>query len=542
MTDAGQTVGEIHRETHFGDRDILCYRDRPRDMLAMFDRAVSRAPDRVAIQDSSGAMTYADLDRSAADLAAGLQKLGLCAGDRLALNTANKAAFVVAVIACFKAGFIAMPVGHRHRKAELAALYDDAGVRAALFDDVTADQQPAPREVASLEFLIGANAARMDATAFDDVIAAGRGRVPDQPPVDEEACAVLLYTSGTTGKPKGAKLCHLGMVHSVIHFQQCLGLEDGECTILAVPCTHVTGLIAQIMTMIGCSGTTVMMPEFDTHEFVALARRHAMTYTVLVPAMYALLLHRRALAPEGLENWRIGAFGGAPMPDAVREGLARILPRLGLHNAYGATETTSPTTIVPLGDSNAGDSVGKVVPCGEVRIVDESGVDLPDGREGELLIKGPMVVPGYWNNPEADAASFDHGFWKSGDIATRDAQGHIRILDRKKDMINRGGYKIFSVEIENLLMQVDGVEEAALVPYPCPILGERSHAFVVTHDASLGAGDLRAFLAERVADYKIPDRFTISADPLPRNVNGKIIKAVLRRHAARLAEGEKQEQ
>ncbi len=527
----------IRRERHFDGRDLLCYGNRPRDMRSVFDAAVMCAPDRIAVHDADGALSYGALDAAAGRFAAGLLRLGLEPGDRLAINMSNRVEFVVALIACFKAGIIAMPVGHRHRKAELCALFDDAGVRAVLFDDETADEQPTRADVGTLDFLIGIGAARRDARHYGDILDLADPLAPDEmPTIDEEATAVLLYTSGTTGRPKGARLTHLGMVHSVLHFQNVLGLEKGECTVLAVPASHVTGLVAQILAMIGCAGTTVMMPRFDVENFTALARQHAMTYTVLVPAMYALLLHREALAPEGLENWRIGAFGGAPMPGAVRDALARVLPRLSLHNAYGATETTSPTTIVPLGVTDPGDSVGLVVPCGEVRIVDDAGADVPDGETGELLIKGPMVVPGYWDNPQADAASFDRGYWKSGDVASRDAHGFIRIHDRKKDMINRGGYKIFSAEIENLLMRIDGVQEVALVPYPCPILGERAQAFVFADTTEIEAAELRRWLAERVADYKVPDRITLCATPLPRNVNGKIVKAELRERALNAAD------
>ena len=227
------------------------------------------------------------------------------------------------------------------------------------------------------------------------------------------------------------------------------------------------------------------MEHFEVQEFAILAKKHGLTYSILVPAMYALLLHRNALIAEDLQSWRIGAFGGAPMPDAVRKKLASKLPFLSLINAYGATETTSPTTIIPINCNDPGDSVGLVVPCGKIKIVNENNEEINQGEPGELWIKGPMVVPGYWKNEKATQNSFENGYWKSGDIASQDENGFIRIHDRKKDMINRGGYKIFSAEIENLLMLMDEVQEAALVPYPCPILGQRSHAFVFTSSANL---------------------------------------------------------
>ncbi len=539
---AGFALNEIglHRETHFGNRSVLCLTPRPHDMRDIFDTAVRLAPERVAVRDAQRALTYAALDAEATKFASALIAAGLCPGDRIALNTGNRIEFVVGLLAAFKAGFIAMPVGHRHRRAELVGLYRDAGVCAVLCDAETAPEQPDRTEVPSLRLYIG---------VATDVVSAGEqgtsyaellGTAPlhpqfEQPKIDEDACAVLMYTSGTTGRPKGAKITHFGMVHTVLHYRMVFQLKDGEVSVLAVPCTHVTGLAAQILVMFGCAGTLVMMPHFDTGRFVELAAQHALTYTIMVPAMYTLLLHRDALKNGALPTWRIGAFGGAPMPEAIRLRLAETLPHLSLHNAYGATETTSPATLVPLGLSAVTDSVGRVVPCGELRIVDDAGHDVGEGEEGELLIKGPMVVPGYWENPEADALSFHDGYWKSGDIATRDAKGNIRIRDRKKDVINRGGYKIFSAEIENLLLEYEGVREAALVPYPCAVLGERAHAFVYAGEgmSTVNEAMLRAFLAARVADYKVPDRFTIRTEPLPRNVNGKLVKTELRQEAAR---------
>lgn len=518
----------VRREMHFGGRSLLCFADRPHDMRAVFRDAVARAPQRCAVRDADRALTYADLDAEADRFAAGLLALGLKAGDRLALNTANRIEFVTGLLAAFKAGFIAMPVGHRHRRAELAALYADAGVSAVLFDAETGPEQPDASEVPTLSLTIGAGAEIAGSVGYDAVIAAGKGHPFDEPPIDEEACALLMYTSGTTGRPKGAKITHLGMVHTMMHYMAGLDIEDGEVSVLAVPCTHITGLGAQLLVMFGCAGTLVMMPKFDTTAFVDLAERHRMTHTALVPAMYALLLHRNALTPGTLPDWRVGGFGGAPMPEAIKTGLADILPNLGLHNLYGATETTSPTAFVPVGIPQVADSVGRVVTCGDLRIVDDTGEDVPDGREGELWIKGPMVIPGYWENPDADAASFVDGFWKSGDIASRDADGNIRIHDRKKDMINRGGYKIFSAEIENLLLELPGVEEAALVPYPCPILGERARAHIYAGNSPVTEEMVRTFLAERVADYKVPDRITMRSEPLPRNVNGKLVKIGLR--------------
>jgi acyl-CoA synthetase (AMP-forming)/AMP-acid ligase II len=198
-------------------------------------------------------------------------------------------------------------------------------------------------------------------------------------------------------------------------------------------------------------------------------------------------------------------------------------------NAYGATETTSPTTIMPMGRQAANlDSVGAVVPCGDVRVMDDSGREVAAGESGELWIAGPMVVPGYWDNPEATAREFEGGYWKSGDLGSIDASGFVRVFDRKKDMVNRGGYKVYSAEVESVLSLHPAVVESALVAVPDPVLGEKTHAFVVTRDAAYTAELLRAHCAQHLADYKVPDFFTLRSEPLPRNANGKLLKRALR--------------
>ena len=515
-------------ETHYDGRELLCFDNRPNDFLEIFKDVVKRHPNRTALFFKDRAVSYKKLDELSDGFAKGLLKSGLKEKNILVINVANNIEFVVALLSSFKIGLIAMPVGHRHKKEELSSLYEDAGVHAVIFDRETEKEQPFGECDNSILFIASFDNTKKTCLRFNDLIETDTKDNIIPRKISEEEPAILLYTSGTTGRPKGAILTHLGLVHSFLHFQIELGLKDGECTILAVPASHVTGLVAQILTLIGCAGKIVIMEHFEVEEFASVANKHELTYSILVPAMYALLLHRNALVAKDLKSWRIGAFGGAPMPDAVREELSSKLPFLSLNNAYGATETTSPTTIIPIDCADPGDSVGLVVPCGEIRIVDENNHDVKPGETGELWIKGPMVIPGYWKNVKASQESFDNGYWKSGDIASQDENGFIRIHDRKKDMINRGGYKIFSAEIENILVLMDEIQEAALVPYPCTILGERSHAFVFSSFPNLEPNEIRSRLSEKVADYKVPDKITITKEPLPRNVNGKITKAPLR--------------
>ena len=216
------------------------------------------------------------------------------------------------------------------------------------------------------------------------------------------------------------------------------------------------------------------------------------------------------------------------MPVSSIEDLARTLPNLVLMNCYGATETTSPATMMPPGmTAMHNDTVGQPVVCADIQVVNDEGLPVPVGEQGEILIKGPMVVAGYWNNPEATAQEFVNGYWKSGDIGSLDAHGYVRILDRKKDMLNRGGYKIYCIEVENILHQHPAVAECAIVGKPCTVLGERVHAFVSLRQA-VSADELIHFCSSRLSTEKVPESFTLSNEPLARNANGKLMKRQMR--------------
>jgi acyl-CoA synthetase (AMP-forming)/AMP-acid ligase II len=311
-------------------------------------------------------------------------------------------------------------------------------------------------------------------------------------------------------------------------YEACLGLTQADRSIAAVPLGHVTGVVANVTSMARCAGTLIIMPEFKAGEYLKLAARERVTYTVMVPAMYNLCLLQRDFDGYDLSCWRIGGYGGAPMPVATIEKLAAKIPGLRLVNAYGSTETTSPATLMPP-DLTAGhvDSVGLPCPGASILVMDAQGRELPRGEIGEIWIGGGQVIKGYWNRPEATAESFTAGYWHSGDLGSIDADNFVRVFDRQKDMINRGGLKIYSAEVESVLASHPAVVESAIVARPCPVLGERVHAVVVTREPMSGEA-LRSWCGERLSDYKVPETLVVTLDPLPRNANGKVMKRQLR--------------
>lgn len=514
-------------ELHYGDRLVRAYAERSPGIDAMFRASVAAHPAAVAIVDGDGRWTYTELDRIVDRVAGNLSALGLASGDRIALLLGNRWEFVAAILAAARLGAIVVPINIRHRRPENDFVLAHCGARVLIHDADQGPNIPLAETVPELRHRFSCGGPISGSAPFETLLADAHPAPHVVTP--EDSCYCILYTSGTTGRPKGAMLTHFGCVASCLHFRYGLGMRPGDSTILAVPGSHVTGLVAIILSMLAVGGSVAMMGAFRARDYLDMAARLRITHALMVPAMYNLCLLDPDFDRFDLSTWRIGGYGGAPMPEATIASLAEKLPNLTLVNAYGATETTSPATMMPLGQGRSrADSVGRPVTCGDIRIMDDEGREVAPGEAGEIWIGGPMVVPGYWNNPEANRANFAAGYWKSGDIGSMDAEGFVRIFDRKKDMINRGGYKVFSAELENELAYHPGVLEVAVIGRPDPVLGERVQAFVVRKDPALTAEALRAFCAERMSDYKVPDRVDFLDQPLPRNANGKVLKAELR--------------
>ncbi len=520
--------GGLITETHFG-RTLTCFAERPRNIGAMLCATAARHADGDAVIDGRRRLSYAELLRHAEGMVVAMHRVGLARGDRVGIWSGNRWEAIAAVVACLRAEFVAVPLGHRLQTDEVDYMLNDSGARVLIVDDELAARVPGKRRLPDLRHVFP-----LTEKGGQTTFAADADGEPGPPPVgNEETLAFLMYTSGTTGRPKGAMITHFNLAHSVLHYIRGMRLVDKlERTLLAVPFTHITGLVAQILTMFACAGAVVVQREFKADAAVRLLRDERVTHAVMVPAMYNLMLRSGGLEVAPLTHFRIGAYGGAPMPPALTEEIHRRLPGLELMNAYGSTETTSPATLLPAADAvRRRDSVGLPVHCAEIRVCDEEGRELPPGSVGELRIAGPMVVPGYWNLPEVNRDTFGDGSWRSGDIGRIDADGYVEVLDRSKDMINRAGYKVYSAEVEGLLVQHPGVVEAAVVARPCPVLGERVHAFVAVSSDQPTARELTHFVAARIADYKVPETFTLQAEPLPRNANGKIVKSSLRARA-----------
>ncbi|MBI4012259.1 MAG: acyl--CoA ligase [Candidatus Rokubacteria bacterium] len=521
----------IRAERRLG-RDVPCYTGRPGGLGAMLARAAERAPDREAVVEGATRLRWRELSRQARRLARGLARLGVGRGDRVATLLPNGVPFCLAVFAAAERGAVLVPLNTKLRRAELGFMLADSGARVLLADPVFYPEVAPLREGLPCEhYVVAADAAPAGTRPLAELLDAPEA--PGTPGVEDDPVFVM-YTSGTTGRPKGAIGTHANVVHSCLSFQRLYGLRDGERSLVAVPLFHVTGLIAQLLTMTAVAGTCVLMPRFEAAAALRLLAAERITHLVAAPTVYVMLMAQPGYREVRLPDFRVAGYGGAPIASDTVRRLREWLPGARLHNTYGLTETSSPATV--LADGDAVDriaTVGRPVPVGECRTVDPgSGCESAADEVGELWVRGPMVVAGYWANPEATAAALvEDGWLRTGDLAAIDRAGYVTIKDRLKDMINRGGEKVYCVEVEEVLCGHPGVLEAAVVGVPDPVYGETVKACVVPRPGGrLDPDDVREWVRARLAKFKAPEQVEVRA-ALPRNPNGKVVKALLRNPA-----------
>jgi long-chain acyl-CoA synthetase len=521
-------TGDLVEEPHHGGT-VRCYpAGRPRTLNDLLDRAARRFPDREAVVTPEGRLTWRELRAQVLRLAAGLHaRHAVKPGERVALLLMNGLPFCLAVFACARLGAIAVTLNTKLKSRELEYMLAHSGARLLL------TQAPGWAQVEPIRAAIPAEAIYVAGSAPAGTLAwetlDGDPSALPAVAVEEDDAAFIMYTSGTTGRPKGAEGPHLGIVNSVLSYERCLALRDDERSLVAVPLFHVTGLIAQFLTMAHLGGTTVVMPTFNAAEALRLVDAERITHLIAAPTVFVMLMLEPGYRARG-RSLRVLAYGGAPTsPDTVRA-LREWVPQARLHNAYGMTETCSPTTI--LADADAlprVSSVGRPIPTAEVRTVHPAtGAECAAGEVGELWVRGPMVIPRYWANPEGTAAAIGGGWLRTGDLARIDVGGYVTIMDRIKDMINRGGEKIYCVEVEDVLGTHPDVLEAAVVGVADPVYGEAVKACVIPRPGrSLDPAALRAWVEARLAKFKVPRDVEVR-ESLPRNPNGKVIKAELR--------------
>lgn len=507
--------------------NVYCYKDRPRTLDEVLSRAANDHRDRSALITPNGTLSYSELKDAVEKVAASISAAGVTSGDRVAVLLPNDARICLIELAVASLGAITVCLNARFQASEIATLMQKSGPRIAVVDAELREQVPRAALPPGCHLLISDDPT-VDPEGLASLFpATGEGVRGHSSHEDDPV--VMMFTSGTTGTPKGALLTHRNIIHSAANYVRYFSSGSETRTLIVMPMHYATGLIAQLVQMMLVGGQSIVWPRFKAREVVEALIKHEVTYFIGVPTMYQLMMLEESFSDSNLRNWKVGAYGGAPMPGDTIKALEKRLPELQLFDAYGLTETSSPATIMtPDRLQEKWGSVGRPVPGAEIKITDDSGREVPKGEAGELLIRGPMVIPGYWDDPEGTRRAIVDGWLRTGDLAKADEEEFVYVLDRQKDMIIRGGYKIYSVQLEYVLLDHPEIREAAVVGIPDAMFFEEILAVVVPKAQSgISEDDVRAFVASRVADYEVPKYVTFS-ESLPRNATGKVLKRELR--------------
>jgi long-chain acyl-CoA synthetase len=487
-----------------------------------------RFPDKEAAICGGRRLSYGELDRRSDRLANALGARGLRPGDRVLLSLDNSVAFAEAFCGVVKAGGIVVPVNPRLAPGEVAFIAQDCTPKVLVFDPV---RREVLRGAAAAGALPVASAdAQADEADLDGLVAAGAPAPPPRLAGDFDDC-LICYTSGTTGRPKGAILTHANLVvlNLINAVEWGIGAEDRF--LVTTPLAHRTGL-ARLCNALSLGATLVIMARFDAAETVATVERERVTVMGMVPTVARLLMAEIERDPRRCASVRVMLVTGEAFPVEVKQRLLALLPEVQLESFFAMTEAGVVTSLGPAEQISHGASVGRALPGVEVRLVDDSGGDVGEGEAGEVLVRAGepgryVVMRGYYQRAEETAAAFKDGWFATGDVARRDADGYYYIVDRKKDMILSGGYNIYSKEVEQALLAHAAVNDAAVIGLPDAVFGESVVAVVeLKPGASASEVELIDHCRTLIASYKKPKRVHFRA--LPRNSLGKVLKFALR--------------
>lgn len=480
-----------------GRDGIPRYDDLPATLLDMLAEQVDARPDAEALVElGAGRLTYRQLWDRAARVAGGLRESGLQPGDRVAVRKPAGIDWALAFWGTVMAGGVAVAVNTRSAQPEVEFVLSDSGARVDLAPD-----SPLPD---------------------------GRPYVTEQ--LGAADTAALFYTSGTTGHPKGVPTTHEAFLTNTENARRCLqqprDLGEAMRTLISVPLFHVTGCNTQLLAAARLGGASVIMPALNLDALLTALTAERISVMVTVPAVYSLLLRHSGFAGLDVSNVRWVGYGGAPIAPSLVLSVKDAFGHATVFNGYGMTETASLMTVLPDREAvEHADSVGYAVPSVDLGLIpfggDERGV-------GELVVRGANVTAGYWNRPEATAATIVDGWLHTGDVVRVDDAGRVHIVDRLKDIINRGGENVSSVEVEAVLLAAPHVADACVLAVPDDVMGEKVGAVLFGGDDEINVPAVLDHCRGQLADFKVPQYVTVVAQALPRNAGGKLLKARLR--------------
>ncbi|MFD8569573.1 class I adenylate-forming enzyme family protein [Streptomyces sp. NPDC059639] len=521
-----------------------------------FADAVRRAPDTTALAYFDGRLTYAEVDALSDSVAGHLAERGLARGDRVAVMLQNSPHFVIALLGAFKAGAVVVPVNPMYKSGEVGHVLHDAEVTGLVCTDraweaylrETAADSPVRIVLTACELdlqtrgdqrVLNFERVTPAATDADDLVTVARAghKAPAGRELTGDDIALISYTSGTSGAPKGATNLHRNITYNAERQRTGLGLPEGATYFALAPLFHITGMVCELVASFANAGTLALAYRFEPGVVLDAFAEHEPAYTVGPSTAFMALAAQPQATREHFASFSSISSGGAPVPPALVE---KFRDAFGpyIHNGYGLTECTAPCASVPPGTEAPVDpvsgtlAVGVPGPDSVVRILDDLGHEVPFGEQGEIAVRGPQVVPGYWRRPEATEEGFPEGELRTGDIGFMDADGWLYVVDRKKDMINASGFKVWPREVEDVLYTHPGVREAAVVGIPDAYRGESVKAYVsLRPGAQATPEELAAYCKERLAAYKYPREVEVLRE-LPKTASGKILRRELRSPSA----------
>ena len=548
---------EVTTEEVLG-RPMQVYKDRMRSLREIPQAAIARGDEQTFIVHGDrtyGYRTFVETANGVAHALAG--RFGVGHGDRVSVLSQNNPEWCLSFWATVSMGAILVGLNGWWKADEILYGLQDSGSKVLVADrkrfERIADRLDEAPDLAHV-FLVDASpedfprsaGAKAELHRFDELTTEPTDRFPDTP-IAEDDDAVIFYTSGTTGRPKGAISTHRSMIanlQNTLYTTVANAMADPEAgnmlggsgptvSLLTSPLFHVSGCHSGLVVGM-LAGVKIVIPvgRFDPAEALRLIEEHGVTVWATVPTMVWRVCEYPGRHDYDTSTVTSVAFGGSPSAEELQRKIAETFPNVrSTSNAYGLTETSSVATVISGADAKRKpDSVGPPVPTVEVRIVDDDNDPVPTGRAGEVCIRGPILMKGYWNKPEATAEAIDEEGWlHTGDIGFLDDEGFLTITDRKKDMIIRGGENVYCVEIENRLVEHPAVADAAVIGVPHPELGEEVKAVVqVEPGHTLTEDEVREWVRAELADFKVPAHVELRDEPLPRNASGKLLKNVLR--------------
>ncbi len=506
------------------------FKNRPKNVVEVLENAVKKYPDKVGFTGGGWRLTFKEFDGIVNRIAAGLEKHGIKRGDHVALLLGIQMEFPLSFFALMKLGAIVVPLNTRFKGEELAYEINDSESKILIVDEEYWPFIDSVRgQLKTIEKIFFNGPHVSEGTLPFSLLKENKEDVFKRAVLSESDDAAIMYTSGTTGKPKGAILHQRGFVLTAMLVSDFIQFEPEDKMMCCIPLFHITGLSCLMLPPIFSGVACVYMRQFKTKDFLEIMAEEKVTQYMGVINVIWLMVNHPDFDKYDFSSFKTALFGGSPATEEMVRGIFNKLPHIQISVGYGLTECFAIATSMPYEDAlRKIKAVGKCLPTVDAKIVDDEGNEVPMGAIGEIALKGAKVFKGYWKNTEATSATIVDGWVFTGDIGKIDEEGFIYVLDRKKDMINRGGEKIYSLEVENVICDNPKVLEVAVVGVPDTVMGEVVKACIaVKPGESATEEEIKEFCAERLADYKVP-KFLEFMDCLPRNPAGKVSKPELR--------------